>query len=59
MPDIYAKKQKAPIRNKMRIGAEKLADMVMPLQNYVISRWMIGIYKNHGDTSIDTTVVHF
>lgn len=31
----------------------------MSLRIYAISRGMVGIYKNHGDTSIDTTVVHF
>lgn len=59
MSDIYAKKQKAPIRSEMRIGTEKLGDMIMSLRIYAISRGMVGIYKNHGDTSIDTTVVHF
>ena len=50
MSDIYAKKQKAPIRSKMRIGTEKLGDMIMSLRIYAISRGMVGIYKNHGDT---------
>ena len=44
MSDIYAKKQKAPIRSKMRIGTEKLGDMIMSLRIYAISRGMVGIY---------------
>lgn len=59
MSDIYAKKQKVPIRSKMRIGAEKIEDTIMSLRIYAISRgWLEYIYINHGDTSMNTTVVH-
>lgn len=46
MSDIYAKKQKVPIRSKMRIGTEKIEDTIMSLRIYAISRgWLEYIYK--------------